>query len=225
MPKQMSSFFLKLCHYLPALSLALLLAACAGIAPPTGVGQAVPVERHYQDAIELAGRLSVRYVQNGQDQALHGGFTWSQRTDHLVVHLFSPLGQTLVIIDVKPHLALLMQSGKAPLSATDVDALSTQALNWPLPVSGLREWLQGFGHGADGQTFVAHPATSSSSFITPDGWSISYGEWQEETSQALLNRPKRIDLTRQTQQGPVSIRIVIDQWQVLDPQTKKPSSD
>jgi len=199
-----------------AACLVLLAAGCSTVAvtPPDSASNAPAVERRYNDAIDLSGRLSIRYEQNGRDQTVHGSFTWNQSARHIVLSLLSPLGQTLATIDIKPGIAVLTQSGKPPLSAANVDVLTEQALGWPLPISGLRDWLQGFGRNADGTPFVAQPSADTVRFTTRDGWNLSYGEWQDEAARTVQNRPKRIDLTRETRQaGPVSIRIVIDNWQ------------
>lgn len=203
-------------RYGAACGLALLLAGCAGMTAQTSLNQgSVALKRHYNDSIVLAGRLSILYTQYGREQGVHGSFTWDQHSDHIVLSLFSPLGQTLVVIDIKPGIAVLTQADKNPIAAADVDLLLAQALGWPLPVSSLHEWLQGFGHTADGHAFVAQPNSTSSTFETPDGWTLNYGAWQDDADNTAQNRPKRIDLKRQTEQaGPVSIRIVIDKWQV-----------
>lgn len=198
-----------------AACIVLLAAGCATVTPPdasTDITSAVV--RSYNDAIDLSGRLSIRYEQDRREQSVHGSFTWNQSARHIVLSLLSPLGQTLATIDIKPGIAVLTQSGKAPLMAADVDVLTEQALGWPLPVSGLRDWLQGFGRSADGKAFVAQASADTKRFTTHDGWSLSYGEWQNGAARTAQNRPKRIDLTRDTKQaGPVAIRIVIDNWQ------------
>lgn len=184
----------------------------------TALEQRTPVERHYHDTIALSGRLSIQYSLNNQPQSLHGSFTWDQQNDHIILSLLSPLGQTLAVIDSKPGEAVLTQSGKSPIMANDVDVLVSQALGWPLPVSGLRDWLQGFGKANDGSPFVAHPNTETTCFTTQDGWTLSYVDWQDEAANIGRNRPRRIDLTRQTEQaGLVSIRIVISDWHTSDP--------
>lgn len=206
-----------------ALSLTLLLAACADMNPHSGQDPGPPVARHYQDSIVLNGRLSILYTQRNQPQSLYGSFTWSQQADHTQLSLLSPLGQTLAVIDIRPGIAVLTQPGKAPLAAADVDVLTAQALGWPLPVSGLRDWLQGFGHDLNGNPFVAHPANGPHRFLTQDGWTLTYGDWQDGEANSIRNHPKRIDLTRQTQQaGAVSIRIVIVEWQTRDMSTVTP---
>lgn len=196
-------------------ALPLLLAGCATInapapgAPSASAQQAPP--RAYHETIDLGGRLSVRYQENDRDQALHGSFTWMQRPGRTIVTLLSPLGQTIATIDITPNLATLTQAGQAPRTAPDVDALTASALGWPLPVSGLRDWLQGFAPDAEGRHAIASPQSGESSVTTPDGWRIHYASWQED---ATPSHPKRIDLERNTvQAGDVAIRIVIDTWQ------------
>lgn len=194
--------------------LPLLLAACASImppaAPPQGPAQ-VLAPRAFHEAIDLGGRLSVHYQHNHRDEALHGSFAWSQDAAHTTITLLSPLGQTLAIITVMPGGATLMQAGQPAKSAVDVNTLTTDTLGWPLPVADLRNWLQGFAIDRDGQPFTATPQNTD--VITQDGWQIRYANWQSEDPPSAQDRPKRIDLVRNTAQaGEVSIRIVIDTW-------------
>ncbi len=192
----------------------LLLSGCA-VTPAAnsiaqGATQSVPM-RSYHDSIDISGRLSVRYQQNGRDAALHGSFTWVQTPGQAILTLLSPLGQTLAIIEVRPDGALLTQAGQAPRSAADVDTLTADALGWPLPVSGLRHWLQGYA-GNDHQRPVASGGTDP--VLTADGWRILYPAWQAGELQANDIHPKRIDLERSTvQAGDIAIRIVLDNWQ------------
>ena len=176
------------------------------------------VIRPYHQAIDLSGRLSVRYQQDGKEQALHGSFTWAQTSQHTIVTLLSPLGQTLATIDITPKQSTLHQAGQPSRTAADVDLLTAQALGWPLPIAGLRDWLQGFGADANGKPFNVNPASDNgvTTVTTADHWSIQYASWQpaEGIAGAVNDLPKRIDLTRNTAQaGDVAIRIVIDSAQ------------
>lgn len=191
-----------------------LLIGCATVISPSAPDPAAAEQaaaRPYQDTITIGGRLSVRYQQNARDEAIHGSFTWVQRTDNTLVTLFSPLGQTIAVIEITPALSTLTQAGQAPRTAGNVDALVAGTLGWPLPVSGLRDWLQGFAVDAEGRRFVASPLPDANSVTTRDGWRLHYPIWQDDPGQ---NRPRRIDLERSTAQaGDVAIRIVIDNWQ------------
>lgn len=188
-------------------ALPLLLSACASLTPSPGVPTTASA-RSYTETVELGGRLSVRYQNNDREEAMHGSFLWSQKPAHTNVTLLSPLGQTLAVIDMTPVGAKLTQGGQPARVATDVDALVADTLGWPLPISGLRGWLQGFAVDASGKPFTAN--SQATEVATRDGWRIRYPAWQEDAEQ---NRPRRIDLERSTAQaGDVSIRIVIDNW-------------
>ncbi|MBJ7310293.1 outer membrane lipoprotein LolB [Rugamonas sp. CCM 8940] len=181
-----------------------LLSSCATLAPPSGAPVAA-----YRATLELSGRLSVNYSRDGKAESLSGKFNWTQTPQRVDVSLASPLGQIIAAISVTPRQATLTQAGKAPRTADDIDSLSAQTLGWALPVSGLRDWLQGYATAADGSRFVASPAHDS--VTTRDGWRLRYVSWQEEG--AAASRPKRIDAERLAggQVDEMAIRIVIDE--------------
>ena len=177
---------------------AALLAGCA-TPPPASSNRVAP----YSEAIELSGRSSVNYQKDGKSESLSGKFGWQQSAQRTSVSLASPLGQTIAQIEVEPGMARLTQGDEVPRVAADIDSLSAQALGWPLPVSGLRDWLQGHAVSLDGSRFRASPEHSSVN--TRDGWRVNFVSWQDDA--ALLPQPKRIDAERA---GQVAIRIVID---------------
>lgn len=187
--------------------LVILVTGCATVAPGTAAsGPAAPAEA--RAAIDLKGRLSLRYQDNGKDEAVHGNFEWRQRPDRTGLTLLSPLGQIQAVIDIAPGVATLTRAGQPPQSAPDVDALLRDTLGWPLPVSGLRDWLQGSVVDAGGSTVRADPR-SDAPIATRDGWQVRYVSWSEGDAP----HPKRIDLSRHTEQaGQVEVRIVIDEW-------------
>lgn len=192
------------------------LAACASFLPQPGGdmphSQALPAERTFHESIDFTGRLSVRYQSGQKEEAVHGSFAWTQTPARATVTLLSPLGQTVAVIDATAQQATLTQSGRAPQIAANVDALTAEALGWPLPIAGLRSWLQGFAVGHAGRRFIASPAAEE--VVTQEGWRIRYTNWQTDAALSAQPRPKRIDLARFTEQaGDVSIRIVIDTWQ------------
>jgi len=193
--------------------IALLLAGCASLAPPPLPGGLAPAPS-YRDTIDLSGRLTVRYQKNGRDEAIHGSFTWTQAPQRTELILLSPLGQTVARIEVTPAAAILIQANQPQQMAADVDALASQSLGWPLPVAGLRDWLQGFVATVNGQR-QAVPRTPGA-MVHSDGWRIQYTDWADSGGNAAA-RPKRIDLERHGANGgngadPVAIRIVIDNW-------------
>jgi outer membrane lipoprotein LolB len=196
----------------------LLLSGCASLAPPSAPAPDAGVTaatRVFHESIDMAGRISALYQTGGRDEGVHGNFIWSQTPGHTVVTLLSPLGQTLAIIDVTADRATLTQSGQAPQQASDADALAERVLGWPLPVAGLRFWLQGVGRDAKGQPFTATPQADS--FTTADSWTLKYVSWEDVAAPgtpATLPRPRRLDLQRTTSEaGNVTLRLVLDAWQ------------
>jgi outer membrane lipoprotein LolB len=181
-----------------------LLAGCATApsAPPSAT-----VVAPYADTVALDGRLSVNYLRAGKQESLSGKFAWRQRAGRTDVTLASPLGQTIATIAVTPGEATLKEGNNPPRSAADVDTLTAQVLGWPLPVSGLRDWLQGYAVGADGQRFAASPAQPK--VTTREGWQLEFVSWQEG---ATPPKPRRIDASRGAGGDieSIDIRIVID---------------
>jgi outer membrane lipoprotein LolB len=192
------------------LALSLLSAGCANLGTAPQASADVGIIRNYQQSIDITGRMSVRYQQYSRDEALHGSFEWQQRPGKTQLTLRSPLGQTIAQIDILPNGATLSQSGQPPLAAADADALTAQALGWPLPVSGLREWLQGTITDQSGKKRIATPQDENTDIVTADGWRIRYAAWDSTTTP----RPRRIDLSRTTEQaGEVALRLVIDSYE------------
>jgi len=179
---------------------AAVLAGCATTSAP--LSQA-PVAA-YRDTVNLAGRLSVNYQKDGKPESITGKFNWQQTPGRVDVSLASPLGQTIAAISVTPESATLTQADRPPRVAKDLETLTAESLGWSLPVSGLRDWLQGYATGADGKRFTASPANSN--VITKDGWRLRFVSWQEG---AGTPQPKRIDADRNDGQE-LQIRIVID---------------
>ncbi len=162
----------------------------------------------YRDTIDLGGRLSVNYQKDGKTESLTGGFDWAQRPGSVDVTLTNPLGQTAATISVTPQSATLTQAGRAPITEANIDTLTQRTLGWPLPVSGLRDWLQGYAVDAQGQRFSASPARNE--VTTQDGWRLRFVEWQD--ANAAQPAPRVIHATR-VASGDIqdlSIRIVIN---------------
>ena len=195
-------------HLLRALAVAAacaLLSACAttgtATAPQTAVGA-------YRDAIDLSGRLLVNYERDGKPDTLSVKFAWAQTAREVNVALLSPTGQTVAKISVTPDAATLTQGGQPPRMARDIDTLAAQTLGFALPVSGLRDWLQGYATAADGKRFAA--SSASNSVTTPDGWTLTFVSWQD--TPGALPTPRRIDAARAATAttGQLALRIVVD---------------
>ncbi len=199
--------------FLPRLSLFVLVAALAGCATTTSQSTAftpgaTQAAAPYRDTIELSGRIQVNYQKDGQPGNVTGGFEWSQQPGQIDVSLISPLKQTMATIKVTPQQATLTEAGRAPRSAPDVDALTRQTLGWSLPVSGLRDWLQGYATDASGKRFAASPANNS--VFTQDGWRLRFVSWQ--AGQGGVQVPKNIVAERSATAASdeLALQIILD---------------
>jgi outer membrane lipoprotein LolB len=181
-------------------TLAALATALSGCAT-TGANMSHANVAAYRETVNLAGSLSVNYQKDGKPESITGKFNWQQTPGRVDVSLASPLGQTLATISVTPESATLTQADRAPRVAKDLETLTHDALGWSLPVSGLRDWLQGYATGTDGKRFTASPANNT--VITKDGWRLRFVTWQDET--AAIPQPKRIDADREE----LAIRLAI----------------
>lgn len=193
-----------------SLALSLLVSACGSLRAPSAgaLGTVNIAPRSYQEQLQLSGRIQVQYQQNDKPQSLPGSFEWTQSKDNTDISLISPLGQTIATISQNVGGASLQQANQPLRSAANLDSLLNEALGWPLPVSGLRHWLQGYTLTADGQHQMLTAQENLN--LDADGWRIRYVSWQEQDGQL---HPKRIDLQRYTSEaGEVSMRIIIDQW-------------
>ena len=196
--------------FLQLSALALLaLAGCGTLAPPPGADST----RRFHEDISVSGRLSVRYLQDGKPESVQGKFVWQQTAQRTQIELVSPLGQTLARITLQPGSASLEQSGKPTAEASDASALTRAVLGWPLPVEGLRYWLQGFVRTLSGELLAVPVGDSNEQ--EGDGWRVRYLDWQQIDGRSC---PKRIDFARlDAGAGEIALRLVIDDWQPEGP--------
>ncbi|MEB0029896.1 lipoprotein insertase outer membrane protein LolB [Undibacterium sp. RTI2.1] len=187
-----------------SLFLSLTLSGCASTPRQTNASP----DRQYQENLQINGRISVQYQQNDKEQTLPGSFEWQQTATSTNITLLSPLGQVIATIQQTPTGASLQQVGKATRYASDLDSLLNDSLGWALPVSGLRDWLQGFSLDTQGKRIALK--TDDNILLDADGWHLRYVTWNLDSTPLY---PKRINLQRNSvQAGEIAIRIAIEQW-------------
>ena len=196
------------------LSLAILAAALAGCAttathPGSAPSAAAPVASvPYRETIELSGRLQVTYQKDGQPGSMNGPVEWSQRPGQLDVVFLNPLKQIAATINVTPQQATFTEAGRAPRSAADLESLTKQTLGWSLPVSGLRDWLQGYATDASGQRVAASAANNS--VFTQDGWRLRFVSWQNAKEGGQMPREIAAERSATAAADELAIRIILD---------------
>ncbi|MFC5549793.1 outer membrane lipoprotein LolB [Massilia aerilata] len=178
----------------------------AGCATSTANLSTAPVGA-YRDTIALNGKINVVYQKTeGGREVVAADFSWTQRPGRVEVSMFTPTGQTAAEIAVTPDAVTLTQANREPRTAKDIDTLTRQTLGWPLPVAGLRDWLQGYATDAQGKRFVASPANNN--VFTRDGWQLRFVDWQKGTATPM---PRLIKAERgaTANSGDLSISITI----------------
>ncbi len=180
------------------------LSGCGTLAPQPGADST----RRFHDNISVGGRLSVRYQHQGKPESVQGKFLWQQSATRTDIELSSPLGQTLARITLLPDSAILEQSGQPTAEATDASALTKSVLGWPLPVEGLRYWLQGYLRTLSGELLAVPVGEGNEQ--EGDGWRVRYVGWQQIDGRTC---PKRIDFSRlEADASEIALRLVIDDW-------------
>ncbi len=182
------------------------LAACASITPTRNfdTGESARSE-HY------SGRFAANYTRYGRSEGVQGSFRWEEQGRNVRLDLVSPLGQTLAVVTSTPSGATLDLPNEKPRNAPEVDSLMEQALGFSLPVSGMRDWLH--GRPAPGsQSKITRDADGRPDTLRQNGWTVRYVAWQDtpEGTTAPSTQPRRIDMARDGNEAPLSVRLVID---------------
>ncbi|HEX8009519.1 MAG TPA: lipoprotein insertase outer membrane protein LolB [Casimicrobiaceae bacterium] len=177
-----------------------LLVACAPA--PLERGEAQAALPPAQEAFEASGRLSAKHGAEG----LAANFQWRHEGAQDDLELSSPLGQTIAVLTGDGGSVRLRSADGRVLTATNWTALTERGLGWPLPVDGLKYWMQGAARvgapftseaGADGRAAV----------LRQDGWTIVYQGYRETPAAGW--RPSQMTLTYPE----VELRLAIDRWQ------------
>ncbi|MGB6155795.1 outer membrane lipoprotein LolB [Castellaniella sp.] len=176
-----------------ALGFVMWLAGCATPAHIQGTGS----------AFDRIGRFAVNLQPVAQSPyAAQGGFSWRDSRDTLQLDLSNPLGSVLARIHVTPQRAVLQRADGSSESAPSPDALLTQVWGHPMPVSGLRSWIQG-------RTTPNHPVQQVQR--DPQGRLQAFQQdgWQVQLSDYDAQGPLRVRLSRHDDQGQWRLQLVM----------------
>lgn len=150
---------------------------------------------------EAEGRLSARRGADG----VSGQFTWLHEGTRDRIGLASPLGQTIAQLDGDGAGVRVEAADGRVTTAPAWDALSADALGFPLPVTGLAAWLRGLPRPGAPST-VERDAAGRPALLRQDGWEIVY-------AYADMTVPRASRLTLRYSGGEiVELRVVVDQW-------------
>lgn len=181
---------LRACAVLSALTA--LLAGCAAVPSP-------PPDRAY------AGRFSATTVAGERRENVSGRFSLEIRGQQQILELASPLGTTVARVEVEPGRARATGAGMQEVQGADADALTEQLLGWPLPVSGLPDWIE--GRAVQGRAARVQREGERIVLLEQDGWTIHLPEVFAGSA-----RPRRVVLERPASAVTPSVvlRLIVD---------------
>lgn len=185
----------------------LALAGCAVppvATPQAGNGAAIGPT---QATVEYQGRFSISYNDsNGTPRNAYGNFDWRDHGAAITLELRNPLGQTLARIESTPEGATLALPNQALRQAPDASTLMRNMLGFELPVDDLKYWLNGKAAPSAVTARRTDPQNGRLSELRQDGWTVTYAAYAEPPSNAV----RRVDLSRDGDDPPLSARLVID---------------
>lgn len=177
---------------------ALLLSACAALAPQPRTPAATP--------FDLLGRVLVSY----DGRAFSSNVRWQHTAQGDEIWLMSPAGQTLAHIIRADDGAVLTAADQQQYRASSVESLTRRALGWELPLDRLQHWVRGQAAPGSVPDVLERDAGQRPAVLVQDGWRIAYVNYPPEQHDGL---PRRLDLAS----GAQSIRLVIDDWRSTIP--------
>ena len=180
---------------LAALALAALLAACA----------AVPLAPRASQSSDLLGRVLVTYSAG----SVTANLRWAHALERDQIWMMTPTGQTLAYIEESAEGATLTRADRKQYRAGSVEALTQQALGWPLPLALLQYWVKGEPAPSSVPTDVKRAQDGKLGALTQNEWHVVLEYYAEGP---LAGRVRRLDLD----DGANRIRLVIDTWRDAD---------
>lgn len=169
-----------------------MLAVLAGCATPARIAA------DSGPAFERVGRFSLVVESPGQpSEAVQGGFAWRDDGRSLRFDLSNPVGSVLARVEVEADRAVLVRSNGEREYANDPDELAARVLGEAVPVSGLRDWLQ--GRSGPGES----AGTSQPESLRENGWVVDLSRYDEFG-------PRLLRLNRQDGGRRIQMRIVVN---------------
>ena len=188
-----------------AVLLALNLGGCASTAK-TG-GETSPT-RNALTAFSLEGRFSLRQ----QNKNASGKLSWKHSGQNNALLLSSPLGQGIAEITSDKNGARLTTQDGQTYTASDVESLTQQVLDYRLPLRQLTDWVR--GKSAAGE-IARLDAFGRLLQLRHEGWRIDYG-YPSDDPHAPPNR-----IFAENADG-LELRLLVDEWNSLPAGEWKP---
>lgn len=206
----------------PPLLAALVLSACAGMAPRAGApaeapvvsGQARQAEADRQAWLRahpdwsFQGRVAISRGSNGGS----GRVDWQQRGRDYAIQLSAPVTRQSWRLTGEGATGQARLEGVegGPRAGDDPQQLLREATGWDIPVEGLPAWVRGLVD--EGQAGLQLDGLARPAALAQQGWRIQYLDWfaPAEGRPAL---PRRVE----ARNGEAKVRLIVDQWDFASP--------
>lgn len=151
------------------------------------------------DGWQFSGNMAIRNA----DKATSFRLTWEQRGEAYSIELAGPLGQGKVSISGQPGRVSLRQGGQET-SAASLEALATEQLRMPLPLSHLGYWVRAMP-SPHAHFEVKFNAAGQLAMLSQAGWEITITDYFTDAEEL----PRRLTFENGNSHG----KLVIRQWQ------------
>ncbi|GIU31032.1 lipoprotein insertase outer membrane protein LolB [Shewanella schlegeliana] len=162
------------------------------------------------DAWEMQGKLAVRTPQDKFSTNLY----WLHSPDRDELKLTTMLGTTVLSLSNHAGNATLEVDGKT-YTDSDPQRLLTRVSGWSIPIESLPLWITGqltVGDKLMAKDAQGRPAKLVNSEQFPP-WEVDFKSWQEQSGAEV---PRLLNLQR----GDVRLKLQLNQWQALAPQSQ-----
>lgn len=192
-----------------AAACALLVAACAPMAPQPGTDPAAELrwsQRQESLATVLGFALQGRVAETGLGRS--GELVWRQHADgRFELQLNGPFGVGAVAIDGDAA-GVVVRTKDGSQYTADPEGWMQSNLGWRLPLAGLRAWALGLPAPGPIEQ-LSLDAQGRLLTLQQQGWTVRYDSYQ---SVGGLDLPRKLE----AQSDATRLRLVIDRWNAVD---------
>jgi outer membrane lipoprotein LolB len=193
------------------LSLTLLMTACVPIwqakSPLEQDGADVFWNTRFPQLVKLNNwEIQGRSVISQKRESWNAGLIWQEFNGTYQVKLQGPFAQGGAILKGQQGKAILIMDDGQILFSASPETLLKEALNMPLPIEALRDWVRGMPYAQQDYELIEFDHQGRVTSLLQQGWQIDYKRYIPFEHYSM---PAKIFI----KQGDRSLRIVISDWE------------
>lgn len=195
-----------------ALLAAMLLAACARLAPQhvpaTPTAPVADLHATHLAAVRSfePWRLAARIAVQREDKGFSADLDWHEAGSDYSLRVAAPLNGGTYALSGNGKAVSLVSSKGDIFSAADPETLMREHLGWALPLGGARFWVRGIPDPARAVNAEHLDGAGRWTGFVQDGWQVNVLEYAHVADRDL---PKRLSLTHDK----LRVRMAIKTWE------------